>query len=40
MREKIHKLHPELGGIISDELFKEVNDRVLYWDDLGDYLDC
>ena len=29
-KEKINKLHPELGGIISDKLFKEVNDRVLY----------
>ena len=40
VKEKIHKLHPELGGNISDELFKEVNDRVLYPFNLGDYLDC
>ena len=40
VKEKIHKLHPELGGIISDELFREVNDRVLYPFNLEDYLDC
>ncbi|MCK4828527.1 hypothetical protein KA005_73025 [bacterium] len=40
VKEKIHKLHLELGGNISDELFREVNDRVLYPFNLGDYLDC
>ena len=40
VKEKINKLHPELGSIISDELFREVNDRVLFPPDLEDYLDC
>jgi len=39
VKEKIKKLHPELGGNISDKLFREVNDRVLYPFNLEDYLD-
>ena len=37
--ERINKLHPELGGHISDKLSGEVNHRVLFPWNLGDYLD-
>ena len=30
VKKTISKLHPELGGRISDQLFREVNDRVLW----------
>jgi|GEM_PF-1539941 len=40
VKEKINKLHPELKGEISDEFFGEVNNRVLFPDNLDDYIDC
>jgi transcription initiation factor IIE alpha subunit len=40
IKKIIRRLHPEIGEDIDDELFREVNDRVLYVDQLGDYLDC
>jgi hypothetical protein len=36
----INKLHPELKGEVSDELFDLVNNRVLYDFNLEEYLDC
>jgi hypothetical protein len=35
----VKKLHPELEDNVSDELFTQANDRVLYDFDLEDYLD-
>lgn len=39
VKERIKSLHPELCGYVSEEHFREVNARVLYPDQLGDYLD-
>jgi len=35
----IHKLHPELGGIIEENHLNEIIGRVLYIDDTGKNLD-
>ena len=37
--ERINKLHPELGGHISDELSGQVNHHVLFPWTLGEYID-
>jgi hypothetical protein len=38
VKERIVALHPNLSGQIDQELFDEVNDRVLYPSNLKDYL--
>jgi hypothetical protein len=39
VKKRINKLHPELGGKIKDKLFHEINQRVLFPDNLGEYMD-
>ena len=38
IKKVIRKFHPEIGGEIGEELLREVNDRVLCVDQLGNYL--